>query len=102
MTVEAIKRGGVGVISVLANGFPAETVEVVRLALEGNIEKAEEKLKALDSIISSLFEEGNPVGIKTALYLKGLCSNTMRLPLVPGSEALQVKMKNLIAEYEKQ
>ena len=102
LTVEAIKRGGVGVISVLANGFPAETVEVVRLALEGNIEKAEEKLKALDSIISSLFEEGNPVGIKTALYLKGLCSNTMRLPLVPGSEALQVKMKNLIAEYEKQ
>ena len=101
LTVEVIKRGGVGVISVLANAYPAETKEVVSLALDGNTEKAEQKLQALDSIISALFEEGNPVGIKTALHLKGICSNTMRLPLVSGSKALQAKMKNLIAEYEK-
>lgn len=101
LTVEVIKRGGVGVISVLANAYPAETKEVVSLALLGNIEEAEHQLKALDGIISLLFEEGNPVGIKTALYLKGLCSNTMRLPLVPGSEALHTKIKMLIAEYEK-
>jgi len=101
LTVEVIKRGGVGVISVLANAYPAETKEVVDLALLGNIEEAEHQLKALDGIISALFEEGNPVGIKTALHLKGVCSNTMRLPLVSGSEALQAKMKNLIAEYEK-
>ena len=101
LTVEVIKRGGVGVISVLANAYPAETKEVVSLALDGNTEKAEQKLQALDGIISALFEEGNPVGIKTALYLKGVCSNTMRLPLVSGSESLQAKMKNLIEEYEK-
>jgi 4-hydroxy-tetrahydrodipicolinate synthase len=101
LTVEVVKRGGVGVISVLANAYPAETKEVVSLALDGNTEKAEQKLKALDGIISSLFEEGNPVGVKTALYLKGVCTNTMRLPLVPGSEALQAKLKSQIAEYEK-
>ena len=101
LTVEVVKRGGVGVISVLANAYPAETKEVVDLALLGNIEEAEQKLKALDGIISSLFEEGNPVGIKTALYLKGVCTNTMRLPLVSGSEALQAKLKSQIAEYEK-
>ena len=101
LTVEVIKRGGVGVISVLANAYPAETKEVVTLALEGKIEEAEKKLQALDGIISALFEEGNPVGVKTTLYLKGVCSNTMRLPLVPGSEALQAKIKKLIAEYEK-
>ena len=101
LTVEVIKRGGVGVISVLANAYPAETKEVVSLALDGNTEEAEHKLKALDGIISSLFEEGNPVGVKTALYLKGVCTNTMRLPLVPGSEALQAKLKSQIAEYEK-
>lgn len=101
LTVEVIKRGGVGVISVLANAYPAETKEVVSLALDGNTEEAEQKLKALDGIISSLFEEGNPVGVKTALYLKGVCTNTMRLPLVPGSEALQAKLKSQIAEYEK-
>ena len=101
LTVEVVKRGGVGVISVLANAYPAETKKVVSLALDGNTEEAEQKLKALDGIISSLFEEGNPVGVKTALYLKGVCTNTMRLPLVPGSEALQAKLKSQIAEYEK-
>ena len=101
LTVEAIKRGGVGVISVLANAYPAETKEVVTLALEGKSEEAEAKLQALDGIIASLFEEGNPVGIKSLLQLKGVCSNTMRLPLVSGSEALQSKMKSLISEYEK-
>ena len=101
LTVEVIKRGGVGVISVLANAYPAETAEIVALALLGNIEEAERQLKALDGIISALFEEGNPVGIKTLLHTKGVCSDTMRLPLVSGSEALQAKMKSLVAEYEK-
>lgn len=101
LTVEVIKRGGVGVISVLANAYPAETAEVVRLALDGEIEKAEQKLNNLNDIISALFEEGNPVGIKTLLNTKGVCTATMRLPLVQGSEALQAKMKNLISEYEK-
>lgn len=101
LTVEVIKRGGVGVISVLANVYPAETVEFVRLALDGELEKAAEKLNNLDNIISALFEEGNPVGVKTALYVKGVCSNTMRLPLVSGSEALEDKFEKLIAEYEK-
>ena len=101
LTVEVIKRGGVGVISVLANAYPAETVEFVQLALKGELDAAAEKLSRLDNIVSALFEEGNPVGVKTALYLKGVCSNTMRLPLVSGSEALEAKMKNLIDEYEK-
>lgn len=101
LNVEVIKRGGVGAISVLANAYPAATKEVIDLALAGNIDEAEQKLNALNEIISALFEEGNPVGVKTALYLKGLCSNTMRLPLVSGSEALQRKIKNLISEHEK-
>ena len=101
LTVEVIKRGGAGVISVLANAYPAQTQEVVALALNNHFDEAEEKLKALEDIISSLFEEGNPVGIKSMLHLKGVCTDTMRLPLVSGSEALKAKMKNLIAEYEK-
>ncbi len=101
LNVEVIKRGGVGAISVLANAYPAETAEVIRLALNGNTEEAAKRLELLSGIISALFEEGNPVGVKTALHLKGVCSDTMRLPLVSGSEALQAKLKNLMAEYEK-
>ena len=101
LTVEVVKLGGDGVISVLANAYPAETKEIVRLALEGNTEEADAKLKAFDSIISALFEEGNPVGIKTLLHTKVVCSNTMRLPLVPGSDSLSEKIETLVAEYEK-
>ena len=101
LTVEIVKLGGDGVISVLANAYPAETKEFVRLAMEGNTEEADAKLKAFDGIISALFEEGNPVGIKTLLHAKEICTNTMRLPLVSGSENLLAKTKVLIAEYEK-
>lgn len=101
LTVEVIKLGGDGVISVLANAYPAEAKEIVRLALEGNTDEADAKLKAFDGIISALFEEGNPVGIKTLLRTKVVCSNTMRLPLVPGSDALLDKIETLVAEYEK-
>ena len=101
LTVEVIKRGGAGVISVLANAYPAETQEVVDLALNNQFEEAEQKLKALDNIISLLFEEGNPVGIKSALSVMGVCSDTMRLPLVSGSEALQAKLKCEMEAYEK-
>lgn len=101
LTVEVIKRGGVGVISVLANAYPAETAEIVRRALSGDVEGAASLIERADSLISALFEEGNPVGVKSALALKGICQNTMRLPLVPGSEALVAKLKKLISEYEK-
>lgn len=101
LTVEVITRGGVGVISVLANAYPSRTAEVVKSALAGNITDAKAKLNALEEIVSALFEEGNPVGIKSALHIKGICSNIVRLPLVAGSEALREKMEKLIAEYEK-
>ena len=101
LTVEVIKRGGVGVISVLANIYPAETVQIVNLALEGDFEGATCLIERAEPFIASLFEEGNPVGIKCALAVKGVCRDTMRLPLVVGSEALRSKMERLIEEYEK-
>ncbi len=101
LTVEVIKRGGAGVISVLANAYPAESKEFVALALNNKFDEAEQKLNAFDNIVSLLFEEGNPVGIKTALSVKDVCSSTMRLPLVSGSETLQAKLKSAMEAYEK-
>ena len=100
LTVEVIKRGGEGLISVLANAYPTQTKEILALALAGEVAQAEEKLNRLNDIISALFEEGNPVGIKSLLSAKGVCTNTLRLPLVSGSEALQEKIEGLMATYE--
>ena len=101
LTVDAMRRGGVGVISVLAQLYPEATVAVVRAAAEGRFEEADALLAPLGEITSELFEEGNPVGIKTALSIKGVCHPVMRLPLVEGSTELAEKMKRSFAKYEK-
>lgn len=100
LTVDAMRRGGVGVISVLAQLYPAEVAAVVRAASDGRFDEADALLAPLGEITSELFEEGNPVGIKTALSIKGVCRPVMRLPLVEGSAALAEKMKRSIAGYE--
>lgn len=100
LTVDAMRRGGVGVISVLAQLYPAEVAAVVRAAADGRFDEADALLAPLGEITSELFEEGNPVGIKTALSIKGVCLPVMRLPLVEGSAALAEKMKRSIAGYE--
>lgn len=100
LTVDAMRRGGVGVISVLAQLYPAEVAAVVHAAADGRFDEADALLAPLGEITSELFEEGNPVGIKTALSIKDVCRPVMRLPLVKGSAVLAEKMKRSIAEYE--
>ena len=100
LTVEAVRKGGVGVLSVLGHLYPAQVKQLTDAANEGRYEEAEQILDELMPITDSLFEEGNPVGIKTALSIKGVCGATVRLPLAEGSEALREKQIRLIAEYE--
>ncbi|MGC9471091.1 MAG: 4-hydroxy-tetrahydrodipicolinate synthase [Bacteroidales bacterium] len=88
ITLPMIALGGAGVISVLANALPAEWSEMVRLALQGNLEKAREIHYGLLPLIDLLFAEGNPAGIKAALACQGIISNHLRLPLTPVSRSL--------------
>ena len=101
LTVDAMRAGGIGVISVLAQLYPQQTVAFVRAAAEGRFDEADALFAPLADITAELFEEGNPVGIKTAMAIRGLCGATMRLPLVEGSTALREKMARTMAEYEK-
>ena len=100
LTVEAIRRGGKGVLSVLGHLYPAAVKELTTLALEGNFEKAEYELKRLDAIIDSLFVEGNPVGIKNALATQNICTPTVRLPLAEASVELVIRQRMEIIRYE--
>ena len=93
MTIDLIKEGGQGVISVLGNAFPKKFSAIVRLALNGDIEKAEESFHKMDRCCKLLFVDGNPPGVKCALYLMGYIKNELRLPLVPASNETQLAMK---------
>jgi 4-hydroxy-tetrahydrodipicolinate synthase len=92
LTLMQIAMGIDGVISVVGNAFPEEFGKLVHLAIEGNFAEARLIYLQMLEIINLLFIEGNPVGVKAALSIKGLIENELRLPLLGGSEALCEKL----------
>ena len=99
MALPLIALGGDGVISVAANAFPLQVSRMVQLCLAGDFAGASEIHLHLLECVESLFCEGNPVGVKAALSLKGLIHNELRLPLVACSDGLCDKLAELVAKY---
>ena len=93
MTIDLIKEGGQGVISVLGNAFPKEFCAIVKSALTGDIEKAKDSFHEIDRCCELLFIDGNPAGVKCALYLMGYLKNELRLPLVPATGKTEMALK---------
>jgi 4-hydroxy-tetrahydrodipicolinate synthase len=98
LAVATIALGGEGIISVAANAFPKRFGQMIHSAMEGDFKTASAIQLELFELIELLFAEGNPVGVKISLAIQGLCSQYVRLPLVPGSEDLRKKMQKIIAE----
>ncbi|NBT86761.1 MAG: 4-hydroxy-tetrahydrodipicolinate synthase [Flavobacteriaceae bacterium] len=85
--------GGHGVISVIGQAYPEEFSQMIQAGLDGNSARAKELHYDLMPIIDMIFEQGNPAGIKALLSKKGLCENSLRLPLVPVDDALAERIK---------
>ena len=100
MTVDVMRKGGDGVISVAVNAFPKRFSHVVYLAKQGLFDRATEAYEPLHEAVCALFEQGNPTGVKAALAIMGHINNTLRLPLVPATDLLNKKLEKLIREYE--
>lgn len=86
MNLPIIQVGGRGAISVLANIAPRQTADLVHAALEGEMEKALGLHRRYFDICNKLFIESNPIPVKTAAAMLGLCRDEMRLPLTPIGE----------------
>lgn len=78
----ALRLGAVGLISVLSNLIPGEIVRLYKEIIHGNIASAEARQLHLKKLTEALFIETNPVPVKQALALCGLCQADVRLPLV--------------------
>ena len=100
ITVELVKRGGMGVISVAANAFPERFCKCVHDAMEGNFAEAESTMEQLTEPIALLFREGNPTGVKCMTAAMGITRDEVRLPLVEGTETLSEDIKNAIKKYD--
>lgn len=96
--VPIISIGGVGVMSVVANAFPAKFCGLINAALQGDFKTASRELSHFLRIDSLLYEEGNPVGVKNILELMGLIEGHVRLPLMKASDSLSDRQRAVLAQ----
>lgn len=81
LALPLVALGGSGVISVIANAYPYEFSEMIRQALNNYIVSARKWNKKTYPVHKWLYIDGNPVGIKAAMEVLGICSREVRLPL---------------------
>ena len=79
--VPILSMGGAGVISVLSNVAPAETVKMCQLCFDGDYAAAAKMQCEYLPLINALFSEVNPIPAKAAMAAMGWCENYLRLPL---------------------
>ena len=96
-----LSLGGSGVISVVSNLYPEDTVKLCKLYFTGEREKALKTQHSMARLIDSLFLETNPAPVKYAAWRAGLCSPEMRLPMWLPTERCRAKIDRAVAEYEK-
>ncbi len=85
MTLPLMALGGVGVISVASNVAPGAVSDLVNAMNSGDLAQGRELHYRLLPLIRALSVETNPIPVKAAASLLGLCSDELRLPLVPMS-----------------
>ena len=83
LTLPLMSLGGSGVISVASNVAPAAVSEMVGALLKGDFARGRELHYELLPLFRALFIETNPIPVKTAASILGLCSDEMRLPMIP-------------------
>ena len=98
ISLPMIALGGVGVISVVGNALPRQMSDMIRACLAGDFKSAQKGHSQLIDFTRLMFVEGSPAGVKTALKHLGICSDTVRLPLVQVSGSTADK---IVAETKK-
>jgi len=93
--------GGAGVISVIGQAFPKEFSRMIHLGLEGKTKEAYMIHYQFLDIISFIFSENNPAGIKAVLEQLNLSKDQVRLPLVVASDSLKTKIGGFINNFKK-
>lgn len=92
-----LAMGGEGLISVTANICPERVRSLCEAALTGHRKAAVACHRRLLPLTRALFREGNPVPVKYALSLLGLCAPDCRLPLAPPAPETKAAVKNALA-----
>ena len=82
-TLDFIRLGGHGVVTVSGNVVPAAVAALCKAAAAGNIDDARAIDDTLQALNTALFVESNPIPVKWALQQMGMIDGGIRLPLTP-------------------
>ena len=99
-TVPFMSLGALGVISVFANICPAEMHKICQICLENDFAEAQKLHFHYLELMNIMFNDVNPIPIKTAMNLFGFDCGECRLPLVPMSAAGYHDLKDCLAKYD--
>jgi len=98
MTVQLMKIGGKGIISVASNIIPQQVHDLTQAALDGDFEKAEQMNKDLTPLFEGIFIETNPIPIKAGLVMKGMIKESYRLPMCEMQPENKEKLKKILTD----
>ena len=97
--VPIMSLGGKGVISVLSNVLPKETVAMCDKFRAGDIAGSRQLQLELLPLINALYSEVNPIPVKAAMAKMGFCENYLRLPLTPMEQDNAEKLYELMKKH---
>ncbi len=97
--VPILSLGGKGVISVLANVMPAQTVEICSRFFRGDVKGSAQLQLQLLPLINALFSQTNPIPVKAALARMGKIQDRLRLPLTPMEEPFRSKLYEQMSAF---
>lgn len=92
LALSLVLAGGSGVISVIGQAFTGQFSKMIQLGLQNKVKEAYDLFYKISPAIDLIFEEGNPVGVKSLLHILQICKENVRLPLVGASAELQQKL----------
>lgn len=99
MTVPVMALGGKGVISVLANIMPFEMHMMCQHFFDGEIGKSKDMQLELLKIMNAMFMDVNPMPVKAAMAMLGLCGENYRLPMTRLDETKREKLREIMESY---
>lgn len=99
MLLPFLSIGGRGIVSVLSNLVPVDVKKVVTLHDGGHIGEARELFYRLLPLCRAMFLETNPIPVKAAMAMTGICSEELRLPLVPLSDENRARLRKSLLDY---
>lgn len=97
--VPMMSLGAKGVISVVSNILPEVMVKMSHLCLEGKFEEAAKLQIEYIDLSNALFMEVNPIPVKAAMEMMGLCSGNLRLPLCEMTPEHHVALREVLTSY---